>query len=209
MTKLRRLLALHKDNKHVTAEVVQPTKKRKIDVIDVEKSNPTSYSMPVPWLSWGQMELSIADKEVITSEGLLTDKHVNFAQALLQKEHKQLLGLQSTLLLAKQTSVSPSLQIVHSQGDHWIIATTIGSPVNTVKIFDSLYPSIDPSTRELVYKLYRHDVQVVVEEGPKQEGHRDCGLFAIATVTLLAHGCDPTSYKFKQSAMRKHLLDCF
>ena len=154
------------------------------------------------------MELSIADKEVITSEGLLTDKHVNFAQALLQKEHKQLLGLQSTLLLAKQTSVSPSLQIVHSRGDHWIIATTIGSPVNTVKIFDSLYPSIDPSTRELVYKLYRHDVQVVVE-GPKQEGHRDCGLFAIATATLLAHGCDPTSYKFKQPAMRKHLLDCF
>ena len=29
MTKLRRLLALHKDNKHVTAEVVQPTKKEK------------------------------------------------------------------------------------------------------------------------------------------------------------------------------------
>ena len=87
--------------------------------------------MPVPWLSWGQMELSITDKEVITSEGLLTDKHVNFAQTLLQKEHKQLSGLQSTLLLAKQTSVSPSLQIVYSRGDHWIVATTIGSPVNT------------------------------------------------------------------------------
>ena len=132
------------------------------------------------------MELSIADKKVITSEGLLTDKHVNFAQALLQKEHKLLSGLQSTLLLVKQTSVSPSLQIVHSRGDHWIVATTIGLPVNTVKIFDSLYPSIDPSTLELVYKLYGHDVQVVVEEGPKQEGHRDCGLFAIATATLLA-----------------------
>ena len=155
------------------------------------------------------MELFIEDKKVITSEGLLTDKYVNFPQALLQKEHKQLLGLQSTLLLAKQTSVSPSLQIVHSRGDHWIVATTIESPVNTVKIFDSLYPSIDPFTRELVYKLYGHDVQVVVEEGPKQEGHRDCGLFAIATATLLAHGCDPTSYKFEQPAMRKHLLDCF
>ena len=139
MTKLQRLLALHKDNKHVTAEVVQPTKKRKIDVIDVEKSNPTSNSMPVPWLSWVQMELFIADKEVITSEGPLTDKHVNFAQALLQKEHKQLSGLQSTLLLAKQTSVSPSLQIVHSRGDHWIVATTIESPVNTVKIFASFH----------------------------------------------------------------------
>ena len=72
----------------------------------------------LPWLSWDQMELSIKDKEVITSEGLLTDKHVNFAQGLLQKEHKQLSGLQSTLLLDKQTSVSPSLQIVHSRGDH-------------------------------------------------------------------------------------------
>ena len=78
-----------------------------------------------------------------------------------------------------------------------------------MKIFDSPYPSIDPSTRELVNKLYGRDVQVVVEEGPKQEGHRDRGLFAIATATLLAHGCDPTLYKFEQPAMRKHLLDCF
>ena len=116
---------------------------------------------------------------------------------------------QSTLLLPTQMSVSPSLQIIHSRGDHWIVATTIGSPTNAVKIFDSLYLSIDSFTRELVNKLYGLDGQVVVKEGPRQEGYRDCGLFAIATATLLAHGSDPTCCVFEQPAMRKHLLQCF
>ena len=213
VTKLQWLLALQvpKDNKRVITEEVQPTlsKKRKIEVIDADKSIPTSYSTPVPWVTCRRMELSIADKEIISTEGLLTDKHINFTQALLQKEHQQLCGLQSTLLLPKQTSVSPSLQIIHSRGDHWIVATTIGSPTNAVQIFDSLYPSIDSSTRELVDKLYGHDVQVVVKEGPRQKGYRDCGLFAIATATLLVHGCDPACYMFEQPAMRKHLLKCF
>ena len=213
VSKLQRLLTLQapKDNKRVTTEEVQPTmsKKRKIEVIDADKSIPTSYSAPVPWVTCGGMELSMVDKEIISTEGLLTDKHINFAQVLLQKEHQQLSGLQSTLLLPTQMSVSPSLQIIHSRGDHWIVATTIGSPANAVKIFDSLYLSIDSSTRELVNKLYGLDAQVVVKEGPRQEGYRDCGLFAIATATLLAHGSDPTCYVFEQPAMRKHLLQCF
>ena len=84
--------------------------------------------------------------QIKKSSPLIDRQTFNFAQGLLQKEHEQLSGLQSTLLLDKRTSVSPSLQIIHSQDDHWIVATTIRSPV---KIFDSLYPSTDPSTREL------------------------------------------------------------
>ena len=57
--------------------------------------------------------------------------------------------------------------------------------------------------------LYRLDAQVVVKEGPRKGGYRDCGLFAITTATLLAHGSDPTCYVFEQPPMRKHLLQCF
>ena len=89
VSKLQRLLTLQapKDNKRVTTEEVQPTmsKKRKIEVIDADKSIPTSYSAPVPWVTCGRMELSMVDKEIISTEDLLTDKHINFAQVLLQK----------------------------------------------------------------------------------------------------------------------------
>ena len=43
----------------------------------------------------------------------------------------------------------------------------------------------------------------------KQEGGTDCGLFAIAAATAIAHGVDHTELKFKQVSMRTHLLKCF
>ena len=43
----------------------------------------------------------------------------------------------------------------------------------------------------------------------KQEGGTDCGLFAIAAATAIAHGVDPTQLKFKQASMRTHLLKYF
>ena len=36
----------------------------------------------------------------------------------------------------------------------------------------------------------------------KREGGRDCGVFAIATITAIAHGYDPTKMKFDQMAIR-------
>ena len=40
----------------------------------------------------------------------------------------------------------------------------------------------------------------------KQKGSTDCGLFAIAVITSLAHKEDPNTIKYK---MRQHLMDCF
>ena len=43
----------------------------------------------------------------------------------------------------------------------------------------------------------------------KQVGSRDCGVFSIAVATTIAHGKDPSTLKFKQVDMRKHLTVCF
>ena len=43
----------------------------------------------------------------------------------------------------------------------------------------------------------------------KQVGGTDCGLFAIAVITAIAHGEDPSQLQFKQEEMRYHLLKCF
>lgn len=42
----------------------------------------------------------------------------------------------------------------------------------------------------------------------QQEGGSDCGMFAVAFAAVLASGCSPTSFKFKQSDMREHLRQC-
>jgi hypothetical protein len=43
---------------------------------------------------------------------------------------------------------------------------------------------------------------------PKQGGSTDCGLYAIAIATALAHGEDPSHLVFHQQDMRSHLIDC-
>ena len=44
--------------------------------------------------------------------------------------------------------------------------------------------------------------------GCKQEGYVDCGVFAIANATAIAHGVNPETVKFMQPLMRKHLMNC-
>ena len=110
------------------------------------------------WLTFGHIELTVADRNIITSGGLLKHQHSNFT------------GLLSTLLLPSHTAqitIQPTLQIVHSRGNHWIVVTTLQSPERTVKVFDSLYTSTDPSTSQLLYKLYGADVKIQAEECPK------------------------------------------
>ena len=42
----------------------------------------------------------------------------------------------------------------------------------------------------------------------KQSGGNDCGLFAAAYITSIAHGQDPSSIVYNQGLMREHLLTC-
>ena len=42
-----------------------------------------------------------------------------------------------------------------------------------------------------------------------QAGGSDCGLFAIAFATSLCYGQSAGNFHFDQSAMRKHLINCF
>ena len=78
-----------------------------------------------------------------------------------------------------------------------------------MKVYDSLYTSIDQVTLNLISSLFGSNTQVKLEEGPKQLGVKDCGVFAIATATILANGGNPTTATFNQQAMRPHLIKTF
>ena len=76
-----------------------------------------------------------------------------------------------------------------------------------MKLFDSLYKSIDVTAMALIPAIFGKEITTVCQEGSQQQqGSSECGVFAIATCTALAHGVTPA---FKQETMRRHLHDCF
>ena len=60
---------------------------------------------------------------------------------------------------------------------------------------------------KIVVNLFGTSCDIQMGESPKQQGGADCGVFAIATATSLAHGKQPGN--FHQDALRLHLLGCF
>ena len=110
---------------------------------------------------------------------------------------------QSTPVMA-----SDALQILHCRRNYWIVITTLGCRPGSVKVFDSLYSSIDQATLLLISKPFGAHTQPILAKGPKQFAVKDCGVFGIATATLLACGGNPTSIAYEQQSMTEHLLTC-
>ena len=74
-------------------------------------------------------DISNSYLDTVTSGEKLSDIPINLPQQLLKKEFASVNGLQSTLIQSKPRAGEPSdnqLQIIHSRGDHWIVALTIG-----------------------------------------------------------------------------------
>ena len=146
----------------------------------------------------------------ITSGRELSYNHIKFAQEILKVQFSHISGLQLTLVLAnfkyQKVSVTPTyLQIIHSRGNHWIVATNIGCTPK-LQVFNSLYSSVDKATTEFLRNLFGPCV-IEVRDSPMQDGKTDCGLYAIATCVALASNQKPG--QFIQENMRTHLVKCF
>jgi hypothetical protein len=199
--------------------IEQPSKRRKRDlgpvIIDDDMMSENEDGGPRNvWLSdpVSHIELSQKDKCALTMGDWLNDNHINLAQELLRRQYKNLSGLKSTLWLSKLKEPLPiidAVQVLHTRGNHWIVASTIGCSVDEVNVFDSLYSSIDAATLNLLKQLFGVHIKVKMMKCPQQSGSRDCGLFAIANCTALAYGSHPSIATFNQGAMRQHLLNCF
>ena len=158
------------------------------------------------------------DEEAILMGNELTDVEINFAQELLKAQFTNIRGLQSTLLqqnisLLSKDSIENRVQILFcKERNHWIMATTISCTQNEVKIYDSLFQYLDRESIQLVETLFHCDgidPQIKMIQCRKQVGAKDCGVFAIAFATAIAHGLNPSRQKLNQQAMRAHLVNCF
>ena len=139
----------------------------------------------------------------ILKDGLLTDNHMLKANTIFKKEYPELDGFQGTLLQQNFSWAVPSsefVQVLHVNGNHWIIISSIGVSDN---MYDSLYNGITQTTKELIAKYVHKDRVKINIINVQQENNSDCGVFAIAFAKCLLEGNDPSLYDFVNP--RKHL----
>ena len=145
-----------------TADVDNPCKKHKIKeeaasaVIPVHETI-MDMASPEVWIAIGRKVLTEADKEIVSLGELLTDKHMNFAQALIKKHFNDLSGLHCTLTISQLQVPMVSenvLQILHIGGNHWVVASNIGCTTGEVNLYDSIYSEISNATQMLLKKVF-------------------------------------------------------
>lgn len=191
----------------------------KTNVVDVQDQDAFRASFredksSTIWSQYGRHTLSVIEKVIISSGQRLTDNHLHFVQALLKDQFPDICGLNNTLTLNKAQSGSSlksnGLQIIFCRSDHWIVASTINCKPNVVNIYDSIYKDVDSDTRVLLAHLVgitEDHLQINMEEITRQTGGADCGVFAAAVITSLAHGHRAPFY-FCQRELRTHLMEC-
>jgi len=89
----------------------------------------------------------------------LTFVSTNFAQRILKAQFHNFNRLRSTLLQCKPCAAveqvnENKIQIVFcNDKNHWILATTVGCDTGEVKVYDSIFSSLDKQSLCTVMKL--------------------------------------------------------
>ena len=89
LQKIKKLILLQKQK----PEVCEPPAKK----VKVEDTPTIADSTDKMWINYANITLNLIDKSKISSGGWLTDKHIDFAQAILRNTCKDITRLQSTL----------------------------------------------------------------------------------------------------------------
>ena len=161
--------------------------------------------------------LKAADKKILTSEACLNDAVINASQTLLKKQTTTYVGFQNTLLGVNLGYKAiergkPFIQILHSNGNHWITSTNAGCAAGAVKVFDSAaYTYLTLRDKQQICSFIRpEDSQIKFQlvNMQVQPDSVSCGLFAIAVATELVHNKDPSRCMWDVDQMRKHLVQC-
>lgn len=193
--------------------------KQSVEVLNVDNNQEDEQTKEL-WVRFGKLSLMRVQRNEIELGHRLKDYHINFAQAII-KDQFSIEGLQCTLLQKTHQTLNNRLQIIHSRGNHWIVACVLFSEVGSVNVYDSLYDTLDDETIVVIKYLFNNEnINIKMIKVQKQKGYDDCGLFAIANTVQLAkkyvakteafaNKCDPGMVKYQQSVMRSHLVNCF
>ena len=159
--------------------------------------------------------LSAADARRLNGRGWLTDNHMTLGSNFLQKQFSHIGGLHDTVMQQRYLWSKPGgpnyVQIFNVNSNHWVVASNIFSgAADVIDIFDSGNVNYSTATLNVLTRFHRSPsspVTVRVRDVQQQPNQYDCGPYALAFATALAHNRDPTSLFFTNP--RAHLQRCF
>ena len=61
------------------------------------------------------------------------------------------------------------MQIIHTRGNHWTLASNIGCEEGRVNVYDSVYKSVDEQTERIITTMF-HPSTICVVDSQKQDG---------------------------------------
>ena len=122
-------------------------------------------------------------------------------------------GLQNVLVNSKtalKKSETGLVQILHVNNNHWAALSYFN---NTICYYDSSYSTLSSGTKQVITNLFHSQcngskLSIHVKDVTHQSGIVDCGLYAIAYITSLAYGNDPSALVFCQELLRSHFIKC-
>ena len=177
---------------------------------------------PNIWLP--HLDLYLRDKAILESSGWLNDAIIYRSQKLLEAQTKgNICGWQSPQfskregMFAVVPQSSPFVQILHVGNCHWLTTSNVnvhgGASYNdVVSIYDSGKPiRVSNEVTKSVcsfFKCMNDIIRFDIMNVSPQTNSQDCGVYAIAYATELAHGADPVTCNWDVDQMRGHLLHC-
>lgn len=99
------------------------------------------------------------DKDALTGNGWLNDQHMCVAQTFIKLQYPHIHGLISPLLQGRNPLPKDSLQILHTDDEHWVAVSTFDTGDEDIVIYDSKYSSLSQRTQTLIAKLVNTDLQ--------------------------------------------------
>ena len=101
------------------------------------------------WVQFVAIVLTQTNKNKILMGEKLNDRHIDVAQGFLKQQFPGISRLQSPLLQKKKqpkADCQQQIQIIHSRSNHWIVASTVLVEDGQVKVYDSIYCTLDRET---------------------------------------------------------------
>ena len=137
-------IAERKQKQNLNPSKTQKTK-TKTDLIDLtgDLCSAQSESTEKLWVICNGFRLTMKEKQLLESEGELTDRIIDAACSLLKKQFPDFGGLQTTLLQQSSRTLSQcnnAIQVIHlPDRKHWAVISTVDCDNNTIKYYDSLF----------------------------------------------------------------------
>uniref|UniRef100_UPI00359027FA uncharacterized protein n=1 Tax=Myxine glutinosa TaxID=7769 RepID=UPI00359027FA len=143
----------------------------------------------------------------------LDDTHIQKAHKLIRRANPHIKGLNPPSLFVcgqMETVVGNFIQILHTNGNHWVTVTNIGCNKGEVNIYDSLHRHVGKDVRDCITRMLHtasKDLTIVMPQMGKQGNSGDCGVMAIAAAFELAG--QRRKFNFDTKECRRHVILCF